>query len=122
MENEENIIQADVVSQSREPRVSSLAIASAVFGILGPFSSGAMWIASINDFVIRSHFMMAVFSCGVASILGLLLGTKALLQIKSSEGRLTGREYAIVGTATSAIWLFLIFVGLFLPVIHSVNS
>jgi hypothetical protein len=54
--------------------------------------------------------------------LGLLLGTKSLAQIKSSQEQLLGKEYAVVGAATSALWLFLIFVGLFLPVIYSVNS
>ena len=122
MENEENIMETDAVIQSREPRVSRLAVTSAVFGMLGPFSSGVMWIASINDFVIRRHFVMTLFSCGVASIAGLVLGTKSLEQVDSSEGQLIGREYAIVGIAASAVWLFLIFVGLFLPVIHSVNS
>jgi len=122
MQNEENIIQTDALIQSTEPRVSRLAVTSAVFGMLGPFSSGVMWIASINDFVIRRHFIMTLFSCGLASLAGLLLGTKSLEQVDSSEGQLTGREYAIVGIAASAVWLFLIFVGLFLPVIHSVNS
>jgi len=121
MENEENIIETKDSSQSK-PRTSKLAIISAAFGILGPFSSGTMWIASVNDFVIRGHFIMTLFSCGVASILGLVLGTKSFDQIKNSEGRLIGKEYAIIGTTTSAIWLFLIFVGIFLPVIYSVNS
>lgn len=121
MENEENIIEIEDSSQSK-PRTSKLAITSAVFGMLAPFSSGTMWIASVNNFVIRSHFIMTLFSCGVASILGLLLGTKSLDQIKNSEGQLIGKEYAIIGTTTSVIWLFLIFVGLFLPVIYSVNS
>jgi hypothetical protein len=122
MEKEENIIEVDSCSESWEPRISRLAIASAVFGILGPFCSGAAWIASVNNFVVKSNFIMTLLSCGVASIVGLLLGTRSLEQIKSSEGRLLGREYAIVGTATSGVWLFLIFIGLFLPVIYSVNS
>lgn len=122
MQNEEVITETEVDLQSQMPRISKLAITSVVFGISGPFSSGVTWIASVNNFVIGSHFVMVIFSCGVASILGLLLGVRSLEQIRNSEDKLIGREYAIVGTVTSAVWLFLVFVGLFLPTIHSINS
>lgn len=122
MQCQENTVETGIIPESEESRTSKLAILSAAFGILGPFSAGAMWIASVNNFVIRSHLVMTILSCGVISLLGLLLATKSFEKIRNSEGHLTGREYAIVGNFTSAAWLLLISVGLLLPVIHSVNS
>ena len=122
MEDEQNIIAINDISETQKTQTSKLAVTSAIFGMLGPFSSGIMWIASVNNFIIKGHFIMTLLSCGVASILALLLGEKSLDQIKNSAGQLIGREYAIVGTVTAAVWLLLISIGLFLPVIYSVNS
>ena len=122
MVNDETIIESDAILQSKS-KTSKLAIVSVVFGILGPFSAGAMWLTSRSQFLnIGSSPMIPFFSYGVAWILGLASGVKSLEQIENSEGQLHGKEYAIVGIVTSAVWLFLILVCFFLPTIFSVNS
>ena len=123
MVSEETISGIYSDAERQERRISKLAVTSMVFGILGPFSSGAMWILSFNSlFAIRSHVIMALFSCGFAWILGLVLGQKSLEQIENSQGQLAGREYAIVGIVLSTTWMLIIFVGLLLPALYSVNS
>ena len=123
MTMEETISEIDINSQGRKPKTSKLAVMSMVFGVLGPFFCGAIWIVSFNDFLkIGNGFIMAAFSCGFAWILGLALGAKSLEQVKSSEGQLVGREYAIAGIIISAAWMALIFVGLLLPALYYVNS
>lgn len=123
MVNEETISGIYSGAESEEPRISKLAVASMVFGILGPFSSGAMWVLSFNSlFAVRSPVITALFSCGFAWILGLLLGQRSLEQIRNSAGQLVGREYAIVGIILSTTWMLLIFVSLLLPALYSVNS
>ena len=123
MVNEETIFELYSDAESQERRISKLAVASVVFAILGPFSSGAMWILSFNSFfAIRNSLVMVLFSCGAAWILGLLLGQKSLEQIRNSEGQLVGREYAIVGIVLSIAWMLLILMTYLLPALHSVNS
>ena len=123
MVNEEAISETNISLQSQKTEISKLAIMSLMFGILGPFSCGAMWIMSCNDFfTIGTPIIIVPFSCGLTWILGLVLGIKSLKQIESSEGQSGGREYAIAGISISAAWLLLIFVVLFLPMIYSVNS
>lgn len=120
---EEIINEIDINSQSTKPVISRLAIISAMFGILGPFFTGAMWIVTCNNFsTLGSLLVIAPFSCGLTWILGIVLGIKVLKQIESSQGQLVGREYAIVGIFTSALWMLLIFMVLFLPMIYCVNS
>lgn len=123
MENKEIISEIYSRAESQEPKISALAVASIVFAILGPFSSGAMWILSFNNFfTVPSPLVMALFSCGVAWILGLVLGGKSLKQINNCEGQLVGREYAIVGILLSIVWMLLIFVCFLLPALFSLNS
>lgn len=122
MEIEEAISEIDTDTLTQQPRISKLAVTSIVFGALGPLSGGAIWIASENDFVIKTNFIVTLCSCGVLSLLGLILGMKSLEQIDSSEGQLLGREYAIAGAVTSAVWMFLVLLGLLLPVLFSINS
>lgn len=122
MVNEEVISEIDTILQSK-PKTSKLAIVSIVFGILGPFSAGTMWLASCSNFLkIGSPLIISFFSCGVAWIIGLASGIKSLEQINSSEGQLHGEECAIVGIVTSTVWMLLILVGFLLPTIYSVNS
>ncbi len=67
MVNEEIISEIYSDAESQEPRISKLAVTSMAFGILGTFSSGAMWILSFDSlFAIRSPLIMALFSCGFA--------------------------------------------------------
>lgn len=123
MGNEITLSEIDIDSQSQELKTSRLAIASAVFGILGPFSSGTMWIVSFNDFLtVRVPVVMALFSCSVAWILGLGLGIKSLEQIANSEGQLAGKQYAIIGIFVSTVWMFLVVVCILLPAIYATNS
>lgn len=123
MENEETLSQTYAGAQCHEPRISGLAVGSLVFGALGPFSSGVMWILTLNDLSTqRSPFMMVVFSCAVSWILGLALGAKSLVQIETSERQIAGREYAIVGMILSTVWMLVVFMSFFMPALYSVNS
>lgn len=77
------------------PQTNSLAVASLVLGIIGPFL------------------------CGVGSVVGFVLGLVALDQIKKSEGWQTGRGSAVAGvilggivTALIAGWVVLMAAGM----------
>ena len=119
----EIIRQTDIDDLGQGVRISRLAVGSLVFGILGPFLSGVMWIASFNNFLlVKSPFMMNIFSCSVAWMLGLVFGIKSLEQIRNSDGQLAGKEYAFVGIIVSTVWMFFISVSVFLPAIYAVNS
>ncbi len=129
MENEAALNEMQLVdetgidSQPQEVKVSKLAVASMVFAILGPFSTGALWIVSLSEFLsVGDPTVITLFSCSLAWILGLVLGIKSLEQIESSQGQLLGREYALVGIIVSAIWMILILAALLLPASFSVNS
>lgn len=129
MENEGTISETEVASeigidsQAQKERVSKLAVASVVFGILGPFSAGALWIVSFSNFLtIGNPNIITFFSSSLAWILGLVLGVKSLEQIENSQGQLTGREYALVGVSISAVWMVLILAALLMPAFFSVNS
>ena len=112
-----------VDSQCQKAKISKLAIASVIFGVSGPFFSGVMWVVSCNNFLTTaSPLVIAPFSCGVAWILGLVFGMRALKQIESDQGQLAGKEYAIVGIIISAAWMLLVFMAVFLPMIYAVNS
>jgi uncharacterized membrane protein len=113
MVNDEIINESDAALQSKS-ETSKLAIVSVVFGILGPLSTGVMWLTSHSQFLsVGSLLIVPFFSYGIAWILGLASGVKSLEQIENSKGQLHGKEYAIVGIVTSAVWLFLILVCLF---------
>jgi len=122
MQNEAIMNPVDIDSQSQDLKISGLAISSAVFAIMGPFTAGFMWILSFNNCLTTgASFTLAFFSCSMAG-LGLILGTKSLERIKDTPEQLSGTDYAVVGIFTSVAWLFLIFVGLLLPGIYYVNS
>lgn len=98
---------------------------SMVFGILGPFFFGAMWTVSFlsfHDLVIASPRIASLFSCGLAWILGLVLGMKSLKKIDSSEGQLVGKGFAFIGIFISLVWMVVIFAALLLPALYYVNS
>ena len=131
MENEGTISETEVASeigidsQIQKERVSKLAVASMVFGILGPFSAGALWIVSLGCFLTVGKLgtnIITFFSCSLAWLFGLVLGVKALQQIENSQGQLTGREYALVGISISAVWMILLLVALPMPAIFTINS
>ena len=122
MQNEAIMNPVDIDSQSRGLKISGLAISSAVFAIMAPFTAGLMWILSFNNCLTTgASFTLALFSCSMAG-LGLILGTKSLERIKKTPEQLVGAEYAVVGILTSVVWMFLIFAGLLLPGIYYVNS
>ncbi len=122
-ENQENISQTDKYPQAELPKISKLAIASVVFGMLGPFCAGVVWIVSFNDFLtVDNPVIIGFFSCGAAWILGLAFGIKSLKLICKSKGQLVGREYAMAGIVISAVWMFLVLAALVLPGIYYVNS
>jgi len=123
MENEGAVNEIFAYTLTEKPKTSKLAVISLVFGMLGPCSGGAAWIASFNNFsTVENPLLIALFSCGLAWILGLALGTKSLKIIEDSEGQLLGREYAIAGIVISAVWMVLILAVLLLPALFYVNS
>jgi len=65
------------------PKTSGLAIASLVLGLCG------------------------LITCGVASLVGLILGIVAMSQIKKSNGALTGGGLALAGTIVSGVFLLI---------------
>lgn len=123
MVDQETIDGILVEAESVGPRLSKLAIASAVFGLFGPFYCGAMWLLSLNDFfAIRSPHPVTLFAVGGAWVLGIVFGKKSLERIGTGEGQLVGREYAVVGIVVCTAWMLLILVVVLLPALHSVNS
>lgn len=113
MVNCEIINESDATLQIKS-ETSKPAIVSVIFGILGPLSAGVMWLTSHSQFLnIGSSLIVLFFSFGIAWILGLASGAKSLERIENSEGQLHGKEYAIIGIVTSAIWLFLILMCFF---------
>lgn len=74
-------------------KTSGLAIASLVCGILG------------------------IFTCGITALVGLILGIVALVKINNSQGRLSGRGFAIAGVVVSSVLFLLlpIFAAMLLP-------
>ena len=123
--NEEAISETDISRQDQKPQISVLAMMSMMFGILGPLTFGAMWIESslsFHELIMASPLITALLPCGVAWILGLILGTKSLDQITNSEGQLAGKGYAIAGITISAVWMVLVLAVLILPALYSVNS
>jgi len=126
MEKEEVISEAGSNSQSQKLKASRLAITSMVFAILGPFLFAPMLILlfyglSFYDLITQSPYIMTLFSCILAWILGLILGIKSLGQIDNSQGLLVGRAYAIAGIAISLAWILSILGGLFFPALYYVN-
>jgi hypothetical protein len=81
-------------------KTSRLAIASLVLGICG------------------------LISCGVTSLVGLVLGIVALLKINKSQGRLSGGGLAIAGIVVSGILLLLLPIqaALLLPALAKAKS
>jgi prepilin-type processing-associated H-X9-DG protein len=72
-------------------KTSGMAIASLILGILG------------------------IVSCGITSIIGLILGIVAMVRIRKSNGALSGNGLALAGTIVSAFFLLCILPALFLP-------
>ncbi len=81
-------------------KTSGLAITSLVLGICG------------------------LFTCGVASLVGLVLGLVALSQIKKSQGVLGGRGIALAGTIVSACFFLIlpVYLAMFLPALANAKS
>jgi len=80
------------ISPTTLPRTSGLAITSLVLGALG--------------------------FCGITGLIGLVLGIIALVSINKSQGKISGKGFAIAGICVSAFMLLLaipIMAGLFLP-------
>jgi len=67
-----------------KPKTSGMAIASLVLGVLG------------------------VLTCGITSLVGLVLGVVALVRINKSQGRLSGSGLAIGGICASGVLVLMI--------------
>jgi len=70
-----------ILPEAAQPKTSGLAVTSLVFGVLG--------------------------FCGITALIGLILGIIAVVRIKASQGRLSGRGLAIAGIAVSAFMLLI---------------
>lgn len=81
-------------------KTSGMAVTSLVLGVLG------------------------VFSCGITSLFGLILGIIAMVRIKSSRGNLKGGGLALAGTIVSGLFLLMlpIFAALLLPALASAHD
>ncbi len=82
------------------PKTSGLAITSLVLGVLG------------------------LVSCGITSLVGLVLGIVALVKINKSQGRLSGGGLAIAGIVVSGILLLIAPIGaaMLLPALARAKS
>ena len=82
------------------PKTSGMAITSLVLGILG------------------------LFTCGVTSLVGLVLGIIALVKVNRSGGRLTGSGLAIAGICVSALFLLMVpmYAAMLLPALSKAKS
>ena len=89
-----------LASGATASKVSGLAITSLVLGILG------------------------LFSCGITALVGLVLGIVALVNIKNSQGRLSGTGLAIAGTAVSGLFLLMlpIYAAMLLPALSKAKE
>jgi type II secretory pathway pseudopilin PulG len=83
-----------------KPKTSGLAIASLVLGALG------------------------LLTCGLTSLVGLVLGAVALIKIKKSQGRLSGSGLAIAGICVSGVLVLMlpIMAALLLPALATAKS
>jgi hypothetical protein len=79
---------APTASEKPVPRISGLAIAALVLGIL------------------------SFFSCALTAIPAIICGILSLIQIERSGGRLTGRPYAVFGVVGPAVAIFAVAVFL----------
>jgi Domain of unknown function (DUF4190)/GYF domain 2 len=79
-------------------KMSALAITSLV---LGPFG---------------------LFTCGIAALVGLILGIIAIVKIRNSEGRLTGFGLALAGTIVSAVFLVMLPAVMLLPALAAAKQ
>ena len=123
MEIQEPINETDIEIQVSVPKNSKMAITSLVFALLGPFSAGTAWIASLSNFLrVPSPLIMVPFSCILTWLAGLIVGIISLSRIKKSQAELLGKEYAIVAIIVSGFWMFLLFIAFVLPGIYYVNS
>ncbi len=75
---------AGYADASLPPRTSGLAIASLICGVCG------------------------LCTCGISSIVGLVLGIIALVQIQKNPRQLTGQGLAIAGLVVSALFMFIL--------------
>ena len=50
---------------------------------------------------------LGLFSCGITSLVGLVLGIVSLVRISKSKGQLGGQSLALAGTIVSAVILLL---------------
>ena len=51
---------------------------------------------------------LGLFTCGITSVAGLILGIIALVKISNSKGALRGTGLAVAGTAISALFIFVL--------------
>lgn len=77
-------IGAPMPPVSSPAKTSSLAVCSLIFGCIG------------------------LFTCGISSVVGLILGILAMSKVKKSNGALTGHGIALAGTIVSGVFLLML--------------
>lgn len=89
-----------LIGMSAPAKTSGLAITSLVLGLLG------------------------LFTCGITSLVGLVMGIVALVKVSRSGGQLSGKGLAIAGICTSALFLLMvpIYAALLLPALAQAKA
>jgi prepilin-type processing-associated H-X9-DG protein len=97
----------------------ALAARAALSGVLPPLPGAPAAPVRTSGLAVSSLILgiLGIFTCGITALFGLILGAIALVQVKRSQGRLSGGGMALAGTIVSGIFLLLlpVYVALMLP-------
>lgn len=104
--------KTDNNSQDQEPKTSRLAVAALVCALLGPLSPYLAPLLYLGEAVFGPLLSLFFFA---ACLFGLLLGITSLRHIRTSNGRLTGKECAIAAIVISLVWILITFGGVVFP-------
>lgn len=104
----ENKSERETKTQGQKRRTSKLAIAALVFGVL------SLWILGMSEPYYRMprEYILRRDVLRLSALIGLVLGTVAIVRIKASRGILKGRGYAIWGVAAGVVTVVLGVLGL----------
>ena len=104
----ENKSERETKTQGQKRRTSKLAIAALVFGVL------SLWILGMSEPYYRMprEYILRRDVLRLSALIGLVLGTVAIVRIKASRGILKGRRFAIWGMAAGVVTVVLGVLGL----------
>ena len=97
-----------------EPAFAAAAGAAPTQPLAGAPGPGKTSVLAITSLVLG---ILGLFTCGVTSLVGLILGIVALVKVSRSGGQLSGKGLAIAGICTSALFLLMvpIYAAMLLP-------